>query len=161
MLMDLNIREQLEHLLKREAECVEALALTLVQEYETLKRHDADNLDKVVGLKEQQLNEMNTLAAERAALLQQAGFSADKSGFTTALEADTTGTLRSLWQNVEEGLEKCQQQNQLNGKLLDVSKQQTQELLSLLLGKESSGSGLYDQRGNTSTSYNRSTSIKV
>jgi flagella synthesis protein FlgN len=160
--MDLILRDKLEQILRREIKDVQGLVETLGQEYEALRQRDADNLDKVVVLKEQQLETLNALAGERAELLREAGFAADRSGFGAVLDADSSGTLRTLWQSVEEALQQCQQQNQLNGKLLDVSKQQTQELLSLLLGNEAGGrTGLYDESGKTSTSFNRNTSIKV
>jgi flagella synthesis protein FlgN len=154
-------REQLEHLLQREAESVQGLAVTLTLEFEALEGNDADSLNDVVSRKEQQLAELNNLANERTALLQHAGFDADRAGFAAALDADDSGALRPLWEQVEAALLKCQQQNEINGKLLDVSKQQTQELLSLMLGKEVGGTALYDQSGNTATTYNRNTSIKV
>lgn len=160
--MDLIFRDKLENILRREIKGVQGLVDTLGQEYEALRQQDADSLDKVVALKEQQLGTLNELAGERAALLVEAGYAADRSGFADALEADPSGVLRTLWLSVEEALQQCQQQNQLNGKLLDVSKQQTTELLSLMLGNEAGGrTGLYDESGKTSTSFNRNTSIKV
>jgi len=159
--MDTATQQQLETILSREGEAVNALAATLEQEHEVLGQRDAEKLDEVVALKERQLEGLSNLSQERTAIMQAAGYAADKSGFQAALEADTSGRLSALWQSIEEALKKCQHQNQVNGKLLDVSKQQTQELLSLLLGQEANGSGLYDQSGNTTNSFGRNTSVKV
>jgi flagella synthesis protein FlgN len=159
--MEQTTRQQLEQIMTRETEAVTALAATLELEHEVLTRRDAARLDEVVATKEGQLEALNALSQERTQLLRAAGFGDDKSGFSAALDADSSGQLRALWESQEEALQKCLRQNQINGKLLDASKQQAQELLSLLLGKEASGQGLYDQSGNTSTSFGRNTSIKV
>lgn len=159
--MEQTTRKQLEQTLMRETEAVNALAATLELEHEVLNQRDAARLDEVVATKEGQLEALNTLSQERTQLLHAAGYASDKDGFGAALDADTSGQLRELWDALEEALQKCLRQNQINGKLLDASKQQAQELLSLMLGKEASGHGLYDQSGNTSTSFGRNTSIKV
>lgn len=156
------LHQQFEQVLTREGEAVAQLGALLEEENATLARRDAGELETLVAGKEKLLQQLAALAAEREAILQQAGFSKDQDGFLGFIDSDTSGHLRELWESVAQALEKCQHQNQINGQLLDMSKQQAEEILALLLGKsQGSTNTLYDQSGNTSTSYGQNTSIKV
>lgn len=155
------LQQQFEQILSREGELVGELAAILAQEHELLARQNAEGLDEVVAAKESKLQELGDWAEKRSEVLAEAGYSSSKEGFQSFLQSDVSGRLHELWQPVETALRECQYQNQVNGKLLDIGKQQAQELLSLLLGREGGGNELYDQSGNTSTSFGRNNSIKV
>lgn len=154
-------QQQFEQILQRESALVGELAAILEQEHELLARRAAEELESVVAAKDKTLQELARLGEERTAVLKRAGFSGDKQGFQSFLQADGSGRLQALWQPLEAALRDCQERNQVNGKLLEIGRQQAQELLSLLLGRESAPSELYDQHGNTSTSFGRNSSVKV
>lgn len=154
------IHEQFRNVLRQEAEEVERLLEALNREHEVLLSRDTDAISAVVAEKEEALGRLNALAGQRKALLKQAGYSDDKAGFSAFLESDSSGTMTELWHSLEEGLRACQQQNQINGMMLESSRQQTEQMLQLLLG-HGHKTELYDQRGSSKTSYGKSTSIKV
>lgn len=155
------VQQQMAQVLQQESEQVAALAAILESEYEVLQERDADRLAEIVTLKEGKLRELGELAEQRTSVLGQAGIGADREGFTQFLDSDPSGALLQQWAEVEEALQRCQHQNQVNGKLLDIGKHQAEELLSVLLGRESGASKLYDRNGNTSTSFGTNGSIKV
>jgi flagellar biosynthesis protein FlgN len=154
-------QQQFEQILLAEEQQAGTLAALLEQEQESLARREVDSLVQLVAEKEKQLVELDRLAAERASLLQQAGYSPDRDGFLALLNADQSSRLSNLWSNVETLLKRCRYQNEVNGKMLDIGQIQTRQLLALLLGRENGGNELYDQNGNASTSYGQNHAFRV
>lgn len=154
--------QQFEQVLQAEARKAGELVELLEREQDFLVRREVDSLNAVVAEKEKQLVELEKLAAERAALLQQAGYSPDRDGFLALLNTDQSGRLRELWESVEALLKRCRYQNQVNGKVLEIGRIQARQLLALLLGRDNeSSSELYDQSGNTSSSYGQNPAFRV
>lgn len=155
-------QQKIEQVLLAEERQATVLIELLEQEELLLARRESDTLLTLVAEKDRQLAELDRLASERAALLQQAGYSPDRDGFLALLDADQSGQLRQLWQSLEELLKRCSYQNQVNGKILEIGRIQARQLLSLLLGRDSNDANeLYDQNGNASTSYGQNPSFRV
>jgi len=154
-------QQQFERILLDEEQQATGLVALLEQERDALARREVDNLLRVVAEKETSLTRLDGFASERASLLQQAGYSPDRDGFLAMLDAEPSGRLRKLWQAVETLLKRCRQQNQINGKMLDISQIQARQLLALLLGRESGSNELYDQNGNASSSYGQNPAFRV
>lgn len=153
--------KQFQALLQQETEEVNRLLEALNREHQLLFRRETDAIGAVVADKEEALGRLNQLAGERSALLLQAGYSDDKAGFSAFINSDESGELADKWQVLEEGLRGCQQQNQLNGMLLESSRQLAQQMLSIIVGQHTQKTELYDQSGASKTSYGQNTSIKV
>lgn len=148
-------------ILLQETEAVACLLVVLTREHEVLLRRDTDAIEAVVAEKEEALEQLNRLASQRAALLKQAGCSPDKNGFYAFIGNDESGELAGQWRLLEERLHDCQQQNQLNGMLLESSRQLTEQMLSIIVGRGGEKTELYDQRGASKASFGQNTSIKV
>ncbi|MGM0594024.1 MAG: flagella synthesis protein FlgN [Pseudomonadota bacterium] len=159
--MSESAHQMLTTLLQQEHEALSALVETLEREHALITQRQAAELEALASVKESQLNALNGLARQRSELLLRAGVSDDKAGFMSLLQDDTSGELAELWQTIERQLHQCQDQNQINGQLLEANKKQAQELLALLLGRESGHNTLYDQQGNTSSSLGQGTSVKA
>lgn len=155
------LQQQMAQILQREGEQVAALAAILESEYQELQERNADRLNEVTADKENKLRELGELAEQRVSILSQAGLGSDREGFMQFLADESSGVLQQEWTEIEAVLKRCQHQNQVNGKLLEIGKQQAQELLSLLLGREAGGSELYDRNGNTSNTFGPNSSVKV
>ena len=155
-----SIHQQFQEILQQEANEVSRLLEALKREHEILFSRDADAIGTVVAEKEEALGRLNHLARQRSSLLKQAGFSDDKAGFSAFLDSDGSGKLDELWQSLEEGLRACQQQNQVNGMMLESSRQQAEQMLQIILG-HGQKTELYDQNGSSKASYGQKTSIKV
>lgn len=156
-----DIHEQFQGLLQQETEEVSHLLEALNREHEVLLHRETDAIGIVVAEKEKALGHLNQLAAQRVILLQEAGYSDDKDGFSAFINSDESGQLAEKWLALEEGLRACQQQNQLNGMLLESSRQQTEKLLSIIVGRDGQKTELYDQKGASKATYGQKTSIKV
>jgi flagellar biosynthesis protein FlgN len=154
-------QQQFERILLQEEQQASGLIELLEQEQDALAQRKADELLRVVAEKESSLGRLDGYASERASLLQQAGYSPDRDGFLALLNAEPSGRLRDLWHGVEALLKRCRQQNEINGKMLDISQIQARQMLALLLGRESGGNELYDQNGNASSTYEQNPAFRV
>lgn len=148
-------------LLGQEQLAVEELITVLQQEHDALGRRVAEDVTQAVAAKEKALFALHQLAQQRAQLMQQAGLNTDKEGFNSFITSDTSGQLEQRWAELEERLRECQRQNQINGSLLESGRQATQEVLSILTGRDFSQNELYNQKGRTSSSLGQNTSFKV
>lgn len=116
------------------------------------KEHDAlslNQLDKLVPLSEQKQQLVNTLDQ----LDQQRQASCGQQSFTHYLNT-LDPKLTSHWQSIEKLVKKCQQQNEVNGRLLNRHNSLTREALEILTGKKLNSDHTYGpdglQTGNSS-----------
>jgi flagellar biosynthesis protein FlgN len=154
-------QQQFERILLEEEQQAMRLVNLLERERDALASRQVDELLQVVAEKESSLTRLDGYASERASLLQQAGYSPDRDGFMALLNAEPSGRLRELWTAVETLLKRCRQQNEINGKMLDIGQIQARQMLALLLGRESGGNELYDQNGNASSTYEQNPAVRV
>jgi flagellar biosynthesis/type III secretory pathway chaperone len=155
------LRQQFRDTLQQEQEWIARLNEALLREQEVLSKREMDAIETVVAQKEEALGQLAKLAEQRLALLAKAGYGGEKVDFDAFIAADDSGQLADMWQQLKEGLQQCQQQNQQNGMLLESSRQQAQQMLSILLGQDGSRGELYDEHGSTHPSFGQNTSIKV
>lgn len=148
-------------LLQQEHSAVEQLLDILRQEQHALGERNSETLNQSVSSKEAVFQRLQQLSQQREQFLQQRGFSADKSGFTAFMATDPTGNLVQAWEALEATLRECQRQNQLNGTLLESGRQITQEMLSILTGRDFSKHELYNQRGKADAYLGQNTSFKA
>lgn len=148
--------------LQKELDQLIRLEAVLGQEHELLKQRDTDALSTNSQEKQNLIKSVDALGRDRLGLLQGAGIAIDKDSLLTFVNADTTGELPRLWNELEAVLIRCQKQNQVNGILLETGKQTTEQLLGILLGEgDPKETELYDAKGSTSSSFLNGRSIKV
>lgn len=155
-----SLQAKFSQIVQRELDELAKLEEILRQEHDTLKQRDSDALIEITQVKQKLIESVESFWNERLVLLQGAGYSTDKEAVLNLVSTDSQ--LVSQWDELESVLLNCQQQNQVNGLLVDMSRQQTQQLLSILLGEDSlKGAELYDAKGSTSSSFSNSQSVKV
>jgi flagellar biosynthesis/type III secretory pathway chaperone len=136
------------------------LELVLGQEHEALKLRDNEILAKNTKEKQELIVSIEALGRSRLELLQSGGKGKDKESLLAFVNAEPQ--LRSQWDELEAVLLRCQKQNQINGVLLEKGKQQTQQLLGILLGDGNRReTELYDAKGSTTPSFLNGRSVKV
>ena len=136
------------------------LQAVLLQEQAALQQRDGDALSAIDVEKQQLVSDLDGLSRNLTGELQAAGHGSDKGTLHTFITAEAT--LQPLWQQLEAALLACRKQNQVNGILLEKGRQQTQQLLSILLGGPSQKDGmLYDAKGSASSSLGNGRSVKV
>lgn len=141
--------QALHDLMLRERDGLERLRALLDEEHAALAARDTAKLEKLTATKLESLNELEQLGKVRQGLLAQAGLTADRSGFESLLSRFSGPEGRALadaWQAVQDLLRDCQEQNRVNGMVLDASHRATQQALAILLG-QTRDADTYDARG--------------
>jgi flagellar biosynthesis/type III secretory pathway chaperone len=131
------LEQRLLDILKQEAGCAGELLDVLRGEQEALGNHDPEALEVVVAEKQALIGRLEALQTDRLALMEQGNYSRDSEGMAALVAAapeKLAGDLTDVWQAFEEKLDLCQDQNQVNGQVLDATMRHTREALSLLLG---------------------------
>lgn len=154
------LQARFAEMLQRELGQLTQLEVVLGQEHEALKLRDSAQITQNSEAKQQLILAIETLGRERMALLQGAEQGTDKEAVLAFVDAEPQ--LRSHWDELEALLLRCQKQNQINGMLLEKGKQQTQQLLGILLGEGTrKETELYNAKGSTSSSFLNGRSVKV
>jgi flagella synthesis protein FlgN len=141
--------QALRDLMTREQDGLTRLHQLLEAEHAAIAGRDTTALDQLTAEKLTLLAELEGFAKERQAVLQQAGLSADRAGFETLLAGfpgDDGRDLSARWETIQAQLDTCQEQNRLNGIVLDASYRATQQALAILLGQTREAE-TYDARG--------------
>jgi len=140
--------DDLFHLLSDEKKCFEALYHTLVEEYAALQHQDAAKIQQLSEQKNSLLAQLQTHIQQRQAWLTQHQLEVSTTGMNAFLETlpqqKHCQLLRQLWQGVIQQHQQCLQQNEINGRIIHVSRRQTDHLLHVLKGNPASG---YDASG--------------
>lgn len=144
----------LGRLLQQEQECSSRLLVILQTEHDAIARRDTDILQQAVTQKQALLAQLEASHGQRLQLISDVGLVSGRGGFETLIEqcADAGHDLRSRWSELKATLASCQQQNQLNGAVLESSRRTTHRALSILLGGQTDGPELYDQAGKSTPS---------
>lgn len=154
---------QFQQLMQREAEDVARLLQALEEENNAITARDAAAIDRAVLAKQDVIPKLESHAAERARLLNDAGFSADRDGMYAYLDSVDAGLMEPLkqqWEALREQLQACQDKNRINGQALEASRQVTQQVISLLLGQQP-GTTTYGRDGSTKHSLGNHSYAKV
>ncbi len=147
-------------ILQQELGQLAQLESVLGLENEALKQRDTDAIAKNSSDKQSLISSIESLGRQRLALLQAAGKGTDKDSVLAFVNAEPK--LQEQWGELEAILLRCQKQNQVNGMVLEKSRQQTQQILGILLGQDSrKDTQLYDAKGGTSPSFFNGRSVKV
>lgn len=154
------LQARFSQILQTELGQLARLELVLGQEFDALKQQNNDALSENLEEKQKLIHEIESLGRQRLELLRGAGQGDDKVAVLAFVSAEAE--LNTRWQELEATLLRCQKQNQVNGMLLEKGKMQAQQLLGVLLGKESGSDGAtYDAKGATSSSFSNGRSVKV
>lgn len=158
--MSLNIN-YLNDMLVQDSSAVQKLKNLLLQERELLEQRTLEGLQEIVALKDQQLGTLSFNARQRQQLLQAAGLSANLAGWEELLLSEpSTQTLVASWQTLTAEFVECQKANEINGRMINRSKQTLNHLLNLIRGQVAIPA-LYTQKGSTTQQNNSQTMVKA
>lgn len=155
--MSLNIN-YLNDMFVQDSAAVQKLKKLLLQERDLLEQRKPEGLQEIVALKDQQLETLTFNAKQRQQLLQAAGLVTTLAGWEQLLLRDpSTQGLVANWQLLTAEFVECQKANEINGRMINRSKQTLTHLLNLIRGQVEMPS-LYTQKGST-TNQNSSHSL--
>jgi flagella synthesis protein FlgN len=146
--MSLNI-QFLRDMLAHDSTAIQELKGLLNQERELLEQRQVEGMQEIVSRKDQLLDSLSYTARQREQVLTSAALPTDLAGWKTFLERDTqTSSLIPEWELLTTEFAECQAANEVNGKMINRSKQTLSHLLNLIRGQVAAPS-LYTQKGAT------------
>jgi len=128
---------------------------------------DCLKLEKL-ALDNNQLEKLNEISSQKQALLKQleqldkqrAASSADKN-FNEFIANSNNQALIHQWQTTRQSIAACQQQNEINGRLLNKRSQINQDILSILTGRSQQADETYNAQGNQTSNASLLSGIKA
>lgn len=115
-------------------------------EFQALSERDLPRLDGLLNDKQPLLALLQLHGNERSRLLQSAGLSADRDGLSALAANSTQGEqLLARSEELSNLLQRCQEANLRNGRLVRANQASVRSVLGILRGGETPG--LYDSRG--------------
>lgn len=121
------------NVLQQEQAALDQFIELLQQEQAALVAADVDKLQSLSELKQQLSEHLNTLAQQRVAQQERAGYSADASG-TRAWLAAQPPAVGDAWKKLLATAQTARDLNQTNGQLIQTHMQHNQQALSVLMG---------------------------
>ncbi|TNF38750.1 MAG: flagellar protein FlgN [Gammaproteobacteria bacterium] len=115
----------------------------LQNEFKALNDKQYDILLSIAEQKQHLIDQLNQLDRQRQQYSDDANFS------QYLLQQDSSGRLADAWQTIRANIGKCQQQNSVNGRLLQRYYRLSQETISLLTGRPNNSGTTYGPNGLT------------
>jgi len=148
-------REQLASLMAGQNSQLAALEGLLTQEYALLQANDAEGLETAGTARQQCIGHILRIEDERRALCRAAGHGDDPAGLHALLAwCDPTGLLMPAMQEYRERTQRCREQNDRNGILVNRQLQGVSGKLNVLDGGSQEGR-TYGPGSDTSGGYGR------
>lgn len=151
-----NSNQALQQALQLEISCAEQMLIALEDESEALGTREPEKLEAATQIKHQKMQQMDQAGKERDRILSTS--TNNQPPFTD------NQPLNTLWTNLMELAEQCQQLNRVNGSIIERGYQQSRHALDILHGLDGTANTLtkkldgYNQNGQTTYS-NRSRPI--
>ncbi len=144
-------------ILKDIAAHLTALQETLQAEYQALSDNDRPGIEQAARDKSRLTASLDDLEQERATLLREAGLDLDRSGVMAYLgrqQNNSTDPVARIWQDIEQLSRDCEQQNRINGIIIEHNRKRTETALNILQG-QTGNAELYSASGSTVSASNR------
>lgn len=134
------------HLFTSDIGTAEQLLELIDNEFQALTERDLPRLDTLLNDKQPLLALLQQHGSERSRLLQAAGLSADRDGLAAlASRSPQGGELLARSEELSALLQRCQEANLRNGRLIRANQASVGSILGILRDGETPG--LYDSRG--------------
>lgn len=141
--------EQLDTLLRSDLQSLQELNRVLAREHQALEKNSAESLNELSETKNQLLEALRQRARQKVRLLVEMGFRPDQGASSEFLSGkDVDPAIQNLWQKAQTGLEICQRQNAVNGRIISHMQRRLSRMADILRGNDRS-QRLYGSAGET------------
>lgn len=141
------LKQRMTMLFELELDSVTDLLRILGDERDALMGHDPQVIEQIIQKKLRHLNDIEDWGRKRDALLRSAGYPCTRDGIERCLAEHHDAELDRHWRALEQLLQECQRQNEVNGGVVSLSRRHVQRALGILRGLPA-GQGLYNAAGN-------------
>jgi flagellar biosynthesis/type III secretory pathway chaperone len=138
---------QLSRMLADETSLLAVLAQQLQREHELLVANDVDGLDQAADARQASVVALSRLDQDRRNLCRMLGYSADQLGLAALLKwCDPRGSLGAAHTAASTQAQRCREQNDRNGALVNARLNRLSGMLDMLNGSPAAGR-TYESRG--------------
>ncbi len=143
--------EVLYHTLEQEQLCIEQVISLLRVEQKAIIERDIKTIDHLLDKKLPLLSKLEQLDKQRQSFFEkQTGLPYNNTAFSLFIEQHSSTIIRDIWFDVKAQLPECKKQNDVNGRLIAVKKNNTEQILQILLGRPvNTASPTYSHLGQT------------
>src|SRR3569833_2556875 len=134
----------INELFQRQRRDLKLLIATLTDEHAALAANDVAALEVTTAAKQRRLLAIEQGMRDQVQLLQAAGVTLDDHGITTYLRhCDPQGrlALAANWRQIKELLDRCREQNLVNGRIVSMNHRHALRALTILRGGGPGGGG--------------------
>lgn len=142
--------EPLGPILAQETEVAQELLSVLLREREALGQRALEAMQEMAERKDRLVQSLEGLSSRQDALLRQAGIDPQGAKLEVELREMGMGPLAEQWSALRNVLKDCQQENQINGGIIEISRRFAEQVLDTLRGAAPDGR-LYGPSGETQT----------
>jgi flagella synthesis protein FlgN len=149
---------------EREIQLISALLKILRQEYAAMANNDLPAIETQVNIKQELVKNIQENEQNFAAQMENTGIRLDQQGIDAALEGVDPREKQkviSFWDELRDLAEQCQRQNEINGRVLEINKINTQRLLNILRGQMPETQTTYGPSGKTNSKSESKSLVQV
>ena len=129
-------------------ENLKQLEVLLLEEFDTLKSRDVSALNDCMKNKEKIVSFLETYDKENAELL------------TKANDIRDDSSIVFIKKRIENLINSCNKQNQINGAVVDISSQFNQRMINIMIGKNT-GNNFYDPNGKSESDFSKNSVARI
>lgn len=158
---ELSFREQLTRVLDAQHKLSDDLLNLLQQEYDALCGTNVEILETISAEKRPIVTDLENLGRAWEVLLKNKGIELTAEGilqFLIEFDAVNSTELADRWQQLRETAKSCQKKNTVNGSIVAMRHQSTQQIINLLHGRTPE-ERLYNNSGGESSTYSGGNSL--
>ncbi len=144
-----NIINEIEQIIQQELSCLQQLEQLMAQEHEAIKYSRADDLSSLLEKKNPLIIHLQELDKKRNHVLICNNMTPTLKAFNALIEKSASESLQNSWNQLKEQLSHCKNDNELNGRLIHMRKNNNESILKILLGQRQVSSETYSASGRT------------
>ena len=143
--------KELTGILQQQQQCLEQVIQLLKIENTAILERDIKSIDSLLDKKLMFLSKLEQLDKQRQHFFeQQTGMSYNHPDFSHFIKQHPSQSIRNSWQAVKVKLPECKKQNVLNGRMINIRKENSEQILQILLGHPLNNTQTYSHSGQTS-----------
>ena len=135
-------------ILQQENSCLNQVLELLTLENEAILSRVTSKMGSLLDKKTHLLSKLEQLDKQRQNFFElTSGKTYDMQKFSHFIKQQVSRTLVSIWQEVKHQLSECKKQNEINGRVISIHKENTEQILQILLGRPNNTAQTYSHLG--------------
>ncbi|MCU7940330.1 MAG: flagellar protein FlgN [gamma proteobacterium symbiont of Bathyaustriella thionipta] len=145
-----SIESTLKNILVQEQHCLDLIIQLLKTENQAIVDRDIKSMGHLLDKKLPLLSKLGQLDKQRQQFFeQQTGHAYHPNAFSRFIEQYPSEDIQIIWHTIKEKLPECKTQNELNGRIINIKKNNTEKILQILLGRPANSTPTYSHLGQT------------